>query len=196
MPATYDDVQTRTLVQARQLADQIARELETTMSRPMPHVGGSSEPPPELEPEELLPPPPSLPPSNIYEQWASGSYPSYPPSGPYSSPMAYASTMPYASGPWSATLPIAGAPALLRKTDPSRRKKAQRRKAKSRLHWAVLAMAIAIALGLWRDPHARTNAKRQLTSETHRVVKVVSAKAASAKAAATMTAKRVSARVI
>lgn len=122
----------------------------------MPRFQPYAPPPPAaptLDPEELLPPPPSLPPSNIFET------------------------------SWSTTMPIAGAPAMLKKpTVKIRRKK---RPAHSHLHWAALAMCVAIGIGLWRDPVARVNAKRQLTSETHRVVKTVS-----------VTAKRVSARVI
>ena len=106
--------------------------------------------------------------------------PSYPPSNIYES--------------WSATLPIAGAPAMLRKTTVRRPKRKQ--KARSHLHWAVLAMTIAIACGLWRDPTARTNAKRQLTTETHRIAKNAAAKLGTAKSAALAKAKRVSARVI
>jgi hypothetical protein len=121
--------------------------------------------PPAIEPDELLPPPPSLPPSNIYD------------------------------AQWSTTLPIAGAPALLRKTTVKRRKP-KRQKAQSHLHWAVLAMAVAIACGLWRDPTARVNAKRQLTTETHRLAKTASVKLGTAKAAALAQAKRVSARII
>ena len=82
------------------------------------------------------------------------------------------------------------APTLRRKTN---RKK---RKARSHLHWAVLAMAIAIACGLWRDPTARTNAKRQLTTETQRMTKNASAKLGTVKSAAIAKAKRVSARFI
>jgi hypothetical protein len=139
MPATYDEVET--LVQSRKLADKITRELEETMSRPIPYVP----PPPALDPEELLPPPPSIP-----------------------------SAVMQAS--WSTTLPIAGAPALLKKpamTMPSKRRK-KRRKARSHLHWAVLAMCLAIGIGLWRDPAARARAKKGFFAETHRVVKVVS----------------------
>jgi hypothetical protein len=126
----------------------------------------SSAPPPALDPEELLPPPPSLPPSNIFE------------------------------ASWSATMPIAGAPAVLRRTTVKRSKRTQRRKARSHLHWAVLAMTVAIAVGLWRDPAARVNAKRQLTTETHRVVKSAGAKIGAAKSAVAAKAKRVSARII
>lgn len=96
-----------------------------------------------IEPEELLPPPPSLPPSNIFET------------------------------SWSTTMPIAGAPALLRRSDTTWRTKKPKPKAKSRLHWAVFAMTIAIGLGLWQDPGARANAKRQLQAETHRVIQKV-----------------------
>lgn len=121
--------------------------------------------PPPLEPDELLPPPPSLPPSNIFET------------------------------SWSTTMPVAGAPAVLKKpakTVSNRRK----RKPRSHLHWAVLAMCVAIGIGLWRDPNARANAKRAFTTESQRVLKTVSAKASALKAGAASTAKRVSARII
>ena len=95
-----------------------------------------------------------------------------------------------------ATLPIAGAPAMLRKTTATRPKRTRKRKARSHLHWAVLAMAIAIACGLWRDPVARTNAKRQLTTETQHIAKTASAKLGTATSAALAKAKRVSARII
>jgi hypothetical protein len=123
-------------------------------------------PPPFLEPEELLPPP-SLPPSNIFEQ------------------------------SWSTTTPFAAAPAFLRRPEgASRKRRKSARKSRSHLHWAVLAMCVAIAVGLWRDPTARVNAQRQLTTETHRVVKAASAKLGAAKSAAAAEAKRVSARII
>lgn len=118
-------------------------------------------------------PPPALEPEYVLPP------PSYPPSNIYES--------------WSATLPIAGAPAMLRKTTGRRPKR--KRKARSHLHWAVLAMAIVIACGLWRDPTARTNARRQLTTETQRVAKTASAKLGTAKSAAIAKAKRVSARI-
>jgi hypothetical protein len=153
MPATYDEAET--LVQSRKLADKIVRELEETMSRPVPYVP----PPPALEPEELLPPPPSIP---------SGVIPAS----------------------WSTTLPIAGAPALLKKPAITTvRKRQRKRKARSHLHWAVLAMCLAIGLGLWRDPSARANAKKGFFAETHRVVKVVGTHART-------VSSRVSARVI
>lgn len=86
-----------------------------------------------------------------------------------------------------------------KKTTPKRRMRARRRNARSHLHWAVLAMAVAIAAGLWRDPTARVNAKRQLTTETRRAAKLaksVSTKLGAAKSAAAAKAKRVSARII
>lgn len=134
---------------------ELADGMMRELSATMPRAVPITPPPPALEPEELLPPPPSLPPSNIYEQ------------------------------SWSTTLPIAAAPAVLKRSATTMKKPLERRKARSHLHWAVLAMSVAIAVGLWRDPIARGNAKRQITSETHRVAKSVSA-----------TAKRVSARVI
>ena len=108
--------------------------------------------------------------------------PSYPPSNIYES--------------WSATLPIAGAPAMLRKTTATRPKRTRKRKARTHLHWAVLAMSVAIACGLWRDPIARTNAKRQLTTETQHIAKTASTKLGTATSAALAKAKRVSARII
>jgi hypothetical protein len=138
MPASYDDVET--LVQSRRLADQIVRDLEETVLRPIPYIP-QSDPPPPLEPEELLPAP-SLPPSNIYET------------------------------AWSQSRK-----ATVKRPVPRRKA----RKARSHLHWAVLAMAAGIAVGLWRDPAARTNARRQLGAETQRVVKSASAKLVSAR---------------
>jgi hypothetical protein len=60
------------------------------------------------------------------------------------------------------------------KTPVKRRK--HRRKGRSHLHWAVLAIGAAIAVGLWRDPIARMNAKRQLMAESNRIVTLVSAR--------------------
>lgn len=76
-----------------------------------------------------------------------------------------------------------------------RKKKRRKRKARSHLHWAVLAMTIAIACGLWRDPTARTNARRQLTTETQRMTKSASTKLGTVKSAALAKAKRVSSRI-
>lgn len=167
--ALYDETDIATLVRSRELADKIVRELEATKSVRIPYVATPVPPaPPAIDPEELLPPPPSLPPSNIYETT------------------------------WSATMPIAAAPALLKKPAQTtvRKPRRRKRKARSHLHWAVLAMCVAIGIGLWRDPLARANAKRAFTAESHRVVKAASAKASALKASAASTAKRVSARVI
>jgi len=158
--AAFDEVET--LVQSRRLADAICKELEQTLTRPIDFSHAPTLPAaPAIEPEELLPPPPSLPPSNIYET------------------------------SWSTTMPVAAAPALLKRPPaPTTLKRRKKRKMRSHLHWAVLAMCVAIAVGLWRDPHARANAKRGFFAEKQRVVQIVKTTKTRA------TARIVSARII
>jgi hypothetical protein len=55
---------------------------------------------------------------------------------------------------------------------PKRKVKVAARRAahRTKLHWAVLAMAVAIGVALWLDPPARANANAQLRGATHHLL--------------------------
>ena len=146
----------------------LADEIYRELEATQPRWMPHASSPPPLPPTiepDEFVPPPSLPPSNIYDS------------------------------AWSTTLPVAGAPALLRKphahAHAHARRSKRKRKVRTHLHWAVLAMAVAITLGLWRDHVARANAKRAFVAESQRVMKVVKVTAVSAQARARVVSARI-----